>query len=543
VTARASADDRSAGRAAVAAYWALSLLAVAPVLAGYSTLAGDTLVHANWQAVFAPMVWEGTLYPRWLPAMNQGFGSPAFFFYPPMLQWLGALFWPLFPAAAQAVTRLCLAVALASALGAIGCRRWALAIGLSPGAAGLAGAVFVLMPYRLFVDFYMRGALPELVGISAMPWLLYTATRLQAPRAAGWIGYACSVAAILYCHLPAALMGLLMSSGYVLVIALAGDRGVLARAALGTAIGFGLAAPCVVPALGLLRHLVDTAAMFGERNQPVHWLLFSTEPWVDPMMHAVTLALVAAALVAATLLAVSGWGERRRLNLGYLLVVVVATAFLTTQWSRPLWALQTPLSRIQFPFRLLSLQAVALSGLAGLALAGSARPWVGRLIRLGVPGLLLLDAALIGVQHWRGAGEPALALDLPRLADTSEYVLGRSDLAATRLAQDGVRLQAQDYRRLAYTVEAPAPMHVAVHQFAFTGWDCRVDGGAWQAAGQLPRPYGLATCPVPVGRHRVDLRLPATPFETAGWAIALGALAVILGQLALARRRSAGQRA
>ena len=62
------------------------------------------------------------------------------------------------------------------------------------------------VPYRCFVDVYQRGALAELAGICVMPWLLYCATRLQARRAGAWGGYALSVAALLYSHLPAAVM-------------------------------------------------------------------------------------------------------------------------------------------------------------------------------------------------------------------------------------------------------------------------------------------------------------------------------------------------
>ncbi|MFM5280568.1 hypothetical protein ACK30K_10770 [Aeromonas caviae] len=41
---------------------------------------------------FARQLWQGELYPRWLMAMNGGFGSPTFFFYPPLPYYVSALF-------------------------------------------------------------------------------------------------------------------------------------------------------------------------------------------------------------------------------------------------------------------------------------------------------------------------------------------------------------------------------------------------------------------------------------------------------------------
>ena len=41
---------------------------------------------------FAVQLWQGELYPRWLMEMNGAFGSPVFFFYPPLPYYVSALF-------------------------------------------------------------------------------------------------------------------------------------------------------------------------------------------------------------------------------------------------------------------------------------------------------------------------------------------------------------------------------------------------------------------------------------------------------------------
>jgi hypothetical protein len=551
------AETHGAAWKTVTAYFALSLALVLPVLLGSTMIFGDAVVHMRWQTFIAPEVWDGTLYPRWLSGMNEGFGSPAFFFYPPMLQWLAALFWPVAPDAVDVMQRLSLAVWLASAIGAVGCRFWLRAAGLPAFAANFGGYLFLLMPYRAFVDFYQRGALPELVGMSAIPWLLFFALRLQKGARGALAGYALSTAAILYSHLPAALMGLLLSSAYLVVLAFGQGAQVtqinwrLVWQGIGaTVIGIALAAPCVVPALSLLGYLTDTDAMFGARNQPVNWLLFSQAPWVDPAMHLVTLALTTAALAASGILGTIAWhcsGVSRKLLL-FLLGTVIVVALLNHAISRPFWALQTPLSRIQFPFRLLSLQVVALSGLGALALDAARPRWpkLARLVTLAVPGLMLIDAGLIGLHAYRDRQEtnlPSVRDIIASTMDTSEYVLGHARKAAAT-AQDGIiagsgvteRVQIA-HRFTNYRVNAATSVVVALHQFAFTGWECRIDDGPWRIGGQMPMPLGLATCDVPPGAHTLEARLRATPWETGAWFAAGLAILVLLANATLSTRR------
>jgi hypothetical protein len=57
---------------------ALALLLALPALLLPNPFGTDGPVHIRWQAAFAREVWQGTLWPRWLPGMNAGFGSPAF---------------------------------------------------------------------------------------------------------------------------------------------------------------------------------------------------------------------------------------------------------------------------------------------------------------------------------------------------------------------------------------------------------------------------------------------------------------------------------
>ena len=53
--------------------------------------------HLKWSKHFVEQFWQGDVYPRWLINMNDGLGSPTFFFYAPIPYYFSSLFHPLFP--------------------------------------------------------------------------------------------------------------------------------------------------------------------------------------------------------------------------------------------------------------------------------------------------------------------------------------------------------------------------------------------------------------------------------------------------------------
>lgn len=525
---------------------ALSFLLLVPALWSGALLDGDAPVHFRWQAHFARSVWQGGLYPRWLGTMNDDFGSPAFFFYPPLVQWAGALFHPVAPGPMAAMTRLLLGVWLLSIVGALGSWLWLRRLALTRWAAALGAVLFLLMPYRSFVDIYQRGALAEVAGISVMPWLFHGAVRLHRGERGAWGGYALAVGAILYSHLPSALIGLVASTGYI--VALSGLRNwrLLTKGATATLTGFAIGGAMILPALGLLGSLHDTTAMWGERNQPVHWLLFG-DVWIDPAMHVVTAALLVLTIVVAGVAAPIGWyraGPAARRHIAYLSALIVIVAVLNTAISAPFWALQTPLSRIQFPFRLLGADVVALCGLCAIAIdtvvRGAPSGWTKRIIGSITMAFLALNVALFAIQHFRNGDNASVspAEALRTSADTSEYVLGDVTVARQRFGNriavpvrgDAVATMIrQTERTWTLRVDAAVPSRLAMRQFAFTGWRCRLDNGPWVPAGEIAYPLSVPTCDVPASTHLLTLDLPMSLPERLGWLLTVfGAMLALL---------------
>src|SRR5215813_7003657 len=74
------------------------IILTAPVLVyGIPFFSDDAVTHhAVWYVRFSEQLWDGDLYPRWLMGMNNGLGSPVFFFYPPLLFFVTSLLRPFF---------------------------------------------------------------------------------------------------------------------------------------------------------------------------------------------------------------------------------------------------------------------------------------------------------------------------------------------------------------------------------------------------------------------------------------------------------------
>src|SRR5258708_34242921 len=63
----------------------------------YPVVGHDASVHLNWLEQFPKLFRDGNLYPRWMPDSFWHFGSPAFYFYPPLTYWCAGFISYIFP--------------------------------------------------------------------------------------------------------------------------------------------------------------------------------------------------------------------------------------------------------------------------------------------------------------------------------------------------------------------------------------------------------------------------------------------------------------
>jgi hypothetical protein len=313
---------------------ALALLLTLPAILGPLKLHDSFWIDWVWTDQFAAQLRQGILYPRWLPASHDGLGAPVFYYYPPLA------FYPAGLLAALGLTPYAAIVAtfgLAFLGSGLAMYRWAQGWTERPLAAAL---LYMAAPYHL-ADFYGRGALAETCAIALIPLLALGLKRVGEGKSMTLAALA--YAAMIATHLPLALLAsLLLVAPYALVLARGRVRALLAFAPP-LALGIGLAAIYLLPAL-LLEPWRDSGALWRhELLRPDHWLLTD---WSAPLdgMRLITLKVIAVVALPALYMALrwrSGWA-------GYALAccLVVAGA-LPLFWRLPL------IQSVQFPFRAL----------------------------------------------------------------------------------------------------------------------------------------------------------------------------------------------
>jgi hypothetical protein len=306
-----------------------------------------------WTDQFADQLRRGILYPRWLPAAHDGLGSPVFYYYPPLAFYPAGLLAAL---GASPYAAIVATFGLAFAASGAAMYRWAEGWTSHP----LAGALFYMAaPYHL-ADFYGRGALAETCAIALLPLLALGLKRAAEGR--GMTLAALAYAALIGTHLPLALLAsLFLAAPYALVLAGGRPRALLALAAP-LALGIGVAAIYLVPALALEPYR-DAAVLWSDQVlRPEHWLLVNGIWAGAPTgMGLISLKVIAVVALPALFMALrwrSGWA-------GYALACcLVVAGLLPFFWSLPL------IRSVQFPFRALPFAELGLAAAIALAPRG-----------------------------------------------------------------------------------------------------------------------------------------------------------------------------
>jgi hypothetical protein len=347
---------------------ALALLLTLPAILAPVKLHDSFWIDWVWTDQFAGQLRQGILYPRWLPASHDGLGAPVFYYYPPLAFYPAGLLAAL-GAAPYAAIVATFGLAFAGAGAAM--YRWALGWTNHPLGAAL---FYMAAPYHL-ADFYGRGALAEACAIALIPLLALGLKRVAEGQGFGLLAVA--YAAIIATHLPLALLASLFLVGpYALALAWRRPRALLAFAAP-LALGVGLCAIYLVPALALERYR-DAALLWSDPLlRPEYWLLTNA---ALTGMALITLKVIAVVALPALFMAVrwrSPWARYA------ILCCLIVAGLLPFIWSLPL------IRSVQFPFRALPFAEF------GLATAIAMAPRGERLLALLALPALALSATFL----------------------------------------------------------------------------------------------------------------------------------------------------
>lgn len=454
------------------------MLIMAPSLGAPPMVHDSFWIDIVWTDQFARELASGNPYPRWLPLSHGGLGSPVFYYYPPLAFYLAgaAQLTGLTPYGAVIA-----AFVAAFLLSGIGAYLW-----LERYRHPVIGMIlFVAAPYHV-ADFVYRGALAESLGVAILPFLAIGLRRVAEGRGIAFAAVA--YAALIAAHLPLALLtSLFFIAPYALW-----NRDRLAGFAIGAALGIGMAAIYLLPALALDVWRDSGRLYVLPLLRPGPWTVWNAE-WDE---FAVRATFTCAAALALSLVAAWYW-SRSRWALGGLTAIALAVGLIPFVWDIPL------LAKVQFPYRLLPVAELALA----TAVAQIA-DWRRAALTIALP--LLLSA---------GVNRPPRPLHTPGF-----FLEGHRDVAEylPRGAQGGTPIFPTPAELRERAEPLPVrPGWVVKPLFYFPAWRCAV--------------------PEPVTKlimHRPDCEpeLVRLPIEKTGFVISLAALVLLLLSRIFARK-------
>jgi len=564
----------------------LSVLACWPILMhGAPDLSWDGLVHAVWAKQFASQFWHGDWYPRWFTDINAGYGGSSGFFYPPVTNYAASIFWPLVASRDTAgFLSSGYSLILAFTLSGITALLWLRSF-TEPRAALMGAVVYLIAPYHLTVDLYLRGASAELWVFVWLPLVMLSAEGLL--RHARW---AVPAAAISYSlavlsHPSTALCFAPIAVAYVIFLSEGKERVRLTSIFVAALLlGVGLDAIYLLPAL-LDRHKASFALYTAgavdyqrnwllpwrdEFNSGVHYLRdrFAGRPASMPpgvpgyfLMLLITLSALGAITLLFLLIRRYETSGRIQRIAGFYAIVALVSFFLMTKPSAFIWRLAGFLKFLQVPFRLNVMLALCLAVLVALAASYLARPRA-RAISLF---LTLLTVAWLAVDAW--APSHVYSAWTPNPAKSNWHALHwqmeASDLmpwpAAERIPIDpaefdrfveahppkAVRIESPltneptgtavveswQLRRVQIKVHSSQDSQLTVNYFYYEGWQGRIKGAEGTLSAS-PSPEGFIQMKIPRGDYELILELPYDQAERVGSLISLLSamlLAAIIG--------------
>jgi hypothetical protein len=574
---------------------AFSLFAVAPLAGpGYFMDAHDAPHTLFFLTEFDAALRDGVWYPGWATDQALGYGYPTFVFYPPLAYYTAEALHLLGLAKVAAVKAVWALATIGAGLAMYAYGRHVL--GRRRGL--LAAVVYVYVPYHL-ADIYVRAALAEYCAFVWMPLALLAFHRLVEEVSLRRIGLAALVYGALWLtHNVTALAFTPLLAVYVLFRLLLEPRSLrgevrpwlldrLRRAlgALGAALlGMGVAAALLLP------NIFERTLINQEQ-----WVRAS----YDYALHFVyPFQLLSSFWGYAP--AAPGPGDGMSFQLGAAPVILSMAAIVAVFWrpvkdralilfyggasillilsmlpvARPVWDVLPIAALVQFPWRLLALTSVTLAVLSGLAIPRPRAqvPGPPKPVRTGQASdstahiLILILVVVLGSYPYTvpqrtpvpdSAEEPRLSIEfelkyedmrgmtawtqeMPPDSPLVEQYLAGAPLVTAEALAPGARIEmiraggASDE----LWVHSADGTPLQFYTYFFPGWRVYVDGQRLpDTALRAETAYGLLTVDIPPGSHHVLLRWGDTPVRTAGKALMLASLALVVVMVAFPRRQ------
>lgn len=502
----------------------------------------------------------GVFLARWMPDAAYGLGYPFFNYYAALPFYLAAILkiWG---------TGYITAIRLTQILGFLGAAStmyfYLRRLNLSTNTAILGSLTYSYAPFHL-VNVYVRGdSLSEFYAFVFFPLILWALLELkEKPDLRRLSLWALSYGGLVLTHNISALIFSPIFVVYLLFIFWDERKpNFLWMALLGLVLGLALSAFYWLPALGEREYVQLEEATTGYFHYSGHFrgldliqpsLAFNYEVALgqDPFRMGLVQTSATALGIAFLFL---GWMRARRVGahgLGHVIVLGASTFFITPL-SQPFWDALPLLPFVQFPWRFLSVQALAASSVIALGVERTSWP---RPIAI-ILGVALIFSALWGLRpEYIAIEEPDITAErlmlyeyfsgnigstvraeyLPQWVETtpftSPYLVWGNHLLPVATGGDLVeaRLLWRKPTSQEWEISIDSPQaRLAFPLYWFPGWKAYVDGQPIEAS--PVEGLGYLGLTLDQGNHRILLRLERTPLRLGSEILSLVTLILVLG--------------
>lgn len=520
-----------------------TFLSLPLIIYGLPFLSDDGVYHAIYYENFSAQLWAGEIYPRWLSGMYGGLGGPTFFYYPPLVYYFTNLF-ELLPV--STLHKLGMSAAVALVLSGMAAYIWLREIA-ERGPALIAACLYMLLPYHINFDLYVRGAVAEALTFVWMPLILYFVVRAGCGSRTALLGIAVSYALLSTTHL---LTTVIFSPLPIVYSAISG-RGAgrlwaVTRTLAALLLGASLGAAYLLPAI-----TYQEFAYFGEMKSGAFDFergLFSTSTVIYGSRRHFWIIIQVLLLTSVCLIAARSIGDREvTLQKRFWAAVYAGCLFMMHYASYPIWTMVTPLQMLQFPFRFNTVVSVAVLPLIAYGISAIKRPLRASTVFLSIVlsllGILWVqdvgratwisffrpqpqsESSATKQQHyetytdshgmWPRSAPPSEA-DLSIEAAKIPHVDGRPAMAFVTDGQADVTVDKWKPRHIELRVSARDESVVNVSQFYYPGWTARIAGQEADLRLEPSHGLGILSVRVPAGDHRIEIRLEKLATEAAG---------------------------
>ena len=516
-----------------------SMVVLGLILPFFASVDGDDASrHLHWIRAFGEVLRSGVLVPQWLPDGFQGFGSPVFYFYPPLPYYISSLTAAIFGIADTPT--LFNVTGLFVTLASVGTCYYLLRTIKASQCNSMVGSLFyAFAPYRLF-ELYTKSSFSQHVAFIFIPLIatgllacLMNKERPYIPNSLLSISWALLLLSSLPLSIALALVIICLS----LFLAKDLTSRTIIKVGLSLSLGTLLTLFHYLPALSYQRFI-----------HPSRFLTLSAGNWVEGVLHGQYLRfdLHAMLLFGTHIALVVMWLWWRRKdetrNILFDTAGKIALLFLALEFpflSNPLWRWIPPLTFIQFHLRFAIVTVLLIVILYGHPTMKTGRKFARNAIGLwSMAGIFFSIFILLDVQVHPHGINPSM--------DTPEYIPTNRIDPNTAIERIFLPHEHDPYVQTEHPLKLNENLHMAamspvqrsfdivlyekqsitLHQFAWPLWQTYLNGRALQTTEDS---IGRVVLNLPAGINHVTLRLESTSIETTGYWISALSLVLLIG--------------